>query len=258
MSLPAASIVAALRRKLASLEATASPSRHARQAPRDDGALGFCAGAAVSRGALHEVAARRESELAHATGFILALAAHAAGERATLWIAEDMAVAENGALYGPALDNFGLAPERLVTVTVPRCRDVLWAMEEALRCRSVGAVIGEVRSVNRNIGLTATRRLSLAAGRHGACALLMRASPGIESSAASTRWIVGAAPSALRARGVGPPAIHVRLVRNRRGNLGSWMLEWNCADQRFNIMSADREPLAEADRNRSHRAAARS
>jgi protein ImuA len=163
-----------------------------------------------------------------------------------------MALAESGTLYGPGLEEAGLAPERLVTVAAARERELLWAMEEALRCRSVGAVIGETRSTL--IDAVATRRLALAAADSGALALLMRTAPMGEPSAAATRWVVGAAPSspssergeALRPTatrfasqtdlplpgggerlGLGPPRLTVHLVRNRRGHLGSWTLEWN-------------------------------
>ena len=57
MSLPTANNLAALRRRLAALEAVPSLAR--------------------LRGALHEVAARAESDMAAASGFTLALAASA-------------------------------------------------------------------------------------------------------------------------------------------------------------------------------------
>ena len=86
-------------------------------------------------------------------------------------------------------------------------------MEEALRCRAVGAVIGELR--DSAIITVALRRLSLAAAESGALALLLRAAPPADASTAATRWIVGAAPNARFA---------VELVRNRRGPLGAWIL----------------------------------
>ena len=95
--------------------------------------------------------------------------------RFLLWIAEDMALNESGAPYGPGLDTFTLAPERLLTVAVGHRRDLMWAMEEALRCRAVGAVIGEVR--HGALDAVGVRRLSLAATQSGALALLLRASP---------------------------------------------------------------------------------
>ena len=124
--------------------------------PAIDGVLG----GGLSCGALHEIAAARETETAAATGFALALAAlktspSRRGARALpdlsaigpddgcgrnddgavsarvpgrylLWIVEDLALVENGAPYGPGLDAAGIAPERLITVAaVARARRVV-------------------------------------------------------------------------------------------------------------------------------------
>src|SRR6266571_3156344 len=94
--------------------------------PTLDAALG----GGLSAGALHEIAAAREAEIPAATGFALILAARNRGP--VVWIAEDMALAENGAPYGAGLEDLGLAPERLIAVRAAKSRDVLWAMEEAL------------------------------------------------------------------------------------------------------------------------------
>jgi protein ImuA len=229
-------------------------------------------------GALHEIAAAHETETAAATGFALALAARqalpscesaartgasAVSTRITgrylLWIAEDFSLAENGAPYGPGLDGAGIAPERLITVTAARDRDVLWAMEEALRCRAVGVVIGEMRS--RGIDRVMTRRLALAAAAGDTLGLLLRTTPHDEPSAAATRWIIGTAPSFPRAgggdercHGLGPPRLTARLVRNRRGHLGAWIVEWNSVEQRFELATHS-EPLAGTASDRPHRAA---
>ena len=173
---------------------------------------------------------------------------------AVLWVAEDMGLRESGQPYGLGLDEIGLQPERLVTVAAARMRDVLWAMEEALRCKALGAVIGEVREA-RGLDDVAARRLSLAANAGGALALLMLARPSAHMSPAATRWVVGAAPSAPDRHGIGPPRIRVDLVRNRLGRLGTWMLEWSCVDQRFHLASAHPEPLAPAVIDRPDQAA---
>ena len=208
----------------------------------------------LARAALHEIAAARESAMAAATGFALALASRIGNVRAVLWIAEDFGLSENGAPYGPGLDDLDLAPERLVTVAAAKSRDVLWAMEEALRCRAVGAVVGEVRT--DRLDLHASRRLSLAAGRRGAFAFLLRTAPGAEASAAVTRWVVDAAPSSVNAAGPGPPRLSVHLTRNRRGPVGSWVVEWNHVEQRFGLAASLPQPVADAAGNRPHRAAA--
>jgi protein ImuA len=279
--------------------------------PLIDGILG----GGLGWGALHEIAAVRETELTATTGFALALTARAAlasaasgqrgnsisaraghspevgssaraalasaasGQRGnsisaraghspevgssarsnargreTIWIAEDLSLAENGAAYGPGLPEIGIAPERLLTVTAARGRDVLWAMEEALRCRAVGVVIGELRG--RDIDTVATRRLSLAAAAGNTLGLILRAAPDDAPSAAATRWIIGAA-SSLCARGsersdVGQPRLAAHLIRNRRGHLGAWIVEWNSVEQRFELATHS-EPVAGAAGNRSLR-----
>jgi len=270
-----------LRRQLGALEA---PGGHAGECcallalgnPAIDGALGGGLGSS----ALHEIAAAREAEVAAASIFALALAARKTSRRRAppaiansckarehdgaisvpasglnvIWIAEDLSLVENGALYGPALDGIGIAPERLITVAAARTREVLWAMEEALRCRAVSMVIGEMRP--RGIDQVATRRLALAAAAGSALGLILYTAPDDAPSAAVTRWVIGAASSlnAERGHGIGPPRLLARLVRNRRGPLGTWIVEWNSVEQRFELATHS-EPVAGAAFDRPHRTA---
>lgn len=244
-----------LRQHLARLEKPAhigdGPSVLPLGIPAVDGVLG----GGLARGALHEIAAMNEACMPAATGFALGLAAHATspkhnGNKHLVWIAEDMALAESGVPYGPGLGAFGLAPQCLVTVSVAHRPDLMGAMEEALRCRAVGAVIGEVRT--GALDAVAVRRLSLAAGEGGAVALLLRAQPSHDASTASTRWTVQAAPSERTAFGPGAPRFAVHLTRNRRGPAASWILEWRNPDERF-VLAAHAEPVAAPLRHRPHR-----
>jgi protein ImuA len=235
----------ALRQAIRAGESVGLPS-DAGAIPLGIAAIDTALAGGLAGGALHEIAAPRETDMAAASGFAFALAAGL--RQPVLWITEDMALAESGAPHAPGLDAIGLAPERLLTVAAPKSRDVLWAMEEALRCRAVGAVIGEIRG---HVDLVATRRLSLAAGHGGALALLLRTAPSEEFSAAATRWIVGGAPSLPSPHGVGPPRFSARLVRNRRGQLGSWMLE--LTSHGF-VLAAHSEPVALPAADRPHRA----
>jgi protein ImuA len=252
---PGRPLIERLRQQLNAVEAATGLGERAAALrlgiPLIDGILG----GGLGGGSLHEVAAARETATGAATGFALAVAARSNGAatagRCALWIAEDLSLAENGAPYGPGLDGAGLAPERLITVAAARGREVLWAMEEALRCRAVGVVIGELRA--RDVDQVAARRLSLAAAAGGTLGIVLRTAPDDSPSAAATRWIIGAAPSAER-RGIGPPRLAVRLVRNRRGHLGAWIVEWNSVEQRLEL-ATDPEPVARAALDRSHRAA---
>jgi protein ImuA len=146
----------------------------------------------------------------------------------------------------------GVAPQRLITVIAARGHDVLWAMEEALRCRAVGTVIGELRT--RTIDHVASRRLALAAAAGNTLGLLLRPAPEDDASAAATRWVVGAAASGPSPHGVGPPRLAVRLARNRRGHLGSWIVEWDSVEQRF-ALATHSEPVVRQACDRPHRSA---
>jgi protein ImuA len=256
-----ATLIDRLRRKLNAAEAATGLATCAAPLALGIPLIDAVLGGGLSRGALHEIAATRESETAAATSFALALAVRCNGSapagRGVLWIAEDLSLAENGAPYGPGLDEAGSAPERLVMVAAAHGRDVLWAMEEALRCRAVGVVIGELRA--RGIDPVATRRLSLAAAAGDTLGLILRIAPDDEPSAAATRWIIGAAPSSPlsgdeRFHGIGPPRLAARLVRNRRGHLGAWIVEWNSVEQRLELATHS-EPVAGAAFDRPHRPA---
>jgi protein ImuA len=212
-------------------------------------AIDTALGGGFMRGALHEISAPGEAHLAAAAGFTLGLAIVSAPSPHVFWIAEDMALAENGVPHGAGLDAFGLAPERLVRVSAAHRRKLLWAMEEALRCRAVDVVIGEMRA--GGIDSVAVRRLSLAASDSGTLALLLRATPSNDASTAATRWIVGGA-SSLTAHGPGAPRFNAQLIRNRRGPVGSWTLEWISSNERF-ILATHTQPLVTPAFNRPHR-----
>jgi protein ImuA len=233
-------MIAQLRQKLQALQKPAGIDSDPGCRPLGIVAIDGALGGGLARGALHEIAAAGEAHLAAAAGFALAVSSPRAS-KSTVWIAEDMAHAESGVPYGPGLEAFGLAAERLLTVAAARTRDLLWAMEEALRCRAVGAVIGELR--HGEIDSVAVRRLSLAAAESGALALLLRASPPHDASTAATRWIVGAAPDASFA---------VELTRNRRGPLGAWTLQWSDEDERF-VLATPAQPVAAPAADRPHR-----
>jgi protein ImuA len=229
------------------------------------GAIDAALGGGLACSTVHELAAARETEIAAATAFALAVTTLSMRQscrlgstgRVALWITEELSLCENGVPYGPGLEETGIPPERLITVAAPRLRDALWVTEEALRCRAVGAVISELSA--RAVEPTVTRRLSLAAAAGHTLGLFLRPQPDNEPGAFATRWIVGAAASlhsspSQRYGGIGPPRLAIRLVRNRRGHLGAWIVEWNSVEQRFEL-ATNSEPVAGAIIDRPNRAA---
>jgi protein ImuA len=194
-------------------------------------------GGGLTCSALHELAPAAPAHLAAASGFAMALAALSGRERGeTLWIAADFAACEAGGPYGPGLDLFGLASARLVVLRVPRATDVLWAMEEALRCGALASVVAELTGEGADADLTATRRLALAAreGKGSCLGLLLRQGFPSMPSAAATRWRIAAAPSQPdRFGGIGRAAFDLDLVKNRRGPTGRWTITWNHHEHAF-------------------------
>ncbi|MFY9698601.1 MAG: hypothetical protein WAK34_09845, partial [Rhodoplanes sp.] len=167
--------------------------------------------------------------------------------RAVLWIEPEAAEFEGGALYGPGLELLGLPMARVIGLRVAHERDGAWAMEEALRCRAIAAVVGEFARATSTLDLTMLRRLALAAGEGGGLGLLLRHYACPLPSTAMTRSEIAAAPGARDAfGGLGRPAVVLSLVRNRRGPTGRWLLSWDCHERAFHSvpLSLDLAPAA--------------
>jgi protein ImuA len=215
-----------------------------------DGALGR----GLMRGAIHELLPRTAQDMASAAGFAFGLAARAQTPGAhTLYIQHDFTQIETGRPYLPGLKLIGADTAALIYLHVPRAEDVLWAMGEALKCRGFSAVIAEFPPETRVLDLTMTRRLALAAQEGLGFGLILRHSSGIEPNAATTRWLVGSAPSVPdRFGGIGPPNFHLDLVKNRFGPCAQWRVEWQSHDRTFAIPSLSRG-LARTFGDRPHR-----
>lgn len=223
-----------LRRTLAEIDPSNAPRlpERARLLSFGAGPIDASLGGGLAGGALHEFAPAAPVHLAAATGFATALAARAGGQM--LWIATDYAAREGGGAYGPGLDRHGFPASRLLMLRVPHPVDVLWAMEEALRCRAIGSVIAELTGAGADADLTATRRLTLAARAGSGFGFLLRHGATVMPSAAATRWIVAAAPSRPDVYGgLGRTTFDLSLIKNRRGPSGRWNLTWDHHERTF-------------------------
>ena len=210
-------------------------------------------GGGLALGCLHELAPATPLHLGAAAGFAVMLAARAATRKHTLWIQPDFAGTEAGMLYGPGLAALGLPMQRLIVLRVARPADALWAMEEGLKSCMLSCVIAELTEDGAAADLTATRRLALAARDGGGLGFLMRHRVSPEPSAAATRWDIAAAASTPDAfGGLGRAAFTLSLVKNRRGPLGRWTIEWDHHERSFSPLSL---ALAETPLHRPDRAA---
>jgi protein ImuA len=206
---------------------------------------------------LHEVTPDGMGDRGSAIGFTLALAARAHNPgKALFWITTDFAALEAGETYGLGCDLAGVAARDLVVVKAARPIDALWAMEEALKCRALSAVVAELPNDAPLADLTATRRLTLAAREGGAFGFLLRHRASALTSSAETRWRVAAAPALPdRFGGLGRASFSLTLHKNRRGPTGHWPIAWNHHERAFEALSLG---VAAAAPDRQDRAPLRS
>ena len=127
----------------------------------------------LARGAVHEVFAEGRHSAA-ATGFIAGLAQRVGKDRPLLWVRQDFAARESGALSMRGWRELGLDPCLLVTVHAPDVESALRTAADALACDALGAVVMEIWGETRLLDLVASRRLTLAARASGVTGLLLR------------------------------------------------------------------------------------
>lgn len=183
---------------------------------------GRLADAGLRLDALHEVSSRGSGwgDDAAAVLFVAGIAARTQGE--VLW------VVRSHDLFAPGLYQAGLAPARVIYAEARDDAELLALLEEGLKHRGLGAVVGEARRMQ----MAQARRLQLAAEGGGTVALLLRrpgrndADPLAAPSAAVTRWRVTHAPSApVPWDGLGRACWHVECVRQRGGDRFELMVE---------------------------------
>src|SRR6195952_3917215 len=204
-------------------------------------------------GAVHEVFAEGRHSAA-ATGFIAGLAGRATARRPLVWVRQDFTQIESGAVSMSGLAELGLDPRLLVTVRAADVETALRTSADALACDALGAVVMEIWGETRQLDLVASRKLTLAARMSGGTGLLLRLAAAPVPSTAETRWIVRAAHSPPRHEAWGAPMLDTKLVRNRHGPNGHWIMEWKCDECLFRETPAHPQPVAAEPADRPHQA----
>ncbi|MDR7103116.1 hypothetical protein [Croceicoccus sp. BE223] len=146
-------------------------------------------------------------------------------ERPFLWVQDGKALKMGGRPYLPGLPRD--LRHRCVHVKTRNAAEALFALEEGIRCRDLAFVIGEIAGNPREIDFTATRRLVLAAERHGVPLWLVRLDARRDLGAARMRWEAASAPSApssWNAQAPGLPRWRAELFRARGTRPGTWWI----------------------------------
>lgn len=176
-------------------------------------------------GAVHEFLSAGMEQAAATSGFMAGLLAPLMGDKGVaLWVSAARR------LFPPALQGFGISPHRFIFLDLKKERDVLWAMEEALKCGALAAVVGEVGEMS----FTASRRLQLAVEQSRVTGFVLRhAKRNVGTTACVSRWRITPVASEPDAGlpGLGFPQWQVELLRMRNGKTGVWNIRWE--DNKF-------------------------
>lgn len=177
-------------------------------------------GGTFPEGAIHEFVSSTEACAAAANGFLASLLGTLMKKGGIcLW------VSVGRRLFPPALKFFGVEPHRVIFIDVRREKDALWVLEQALKCKSLAAVVAELR----NISFAESRRLQLAVETSRTTGFLHRQQlHSANTLACVSRWKIR--PLASRTDdelpGVGFSCLEVELEKIRNGRPGIWQFEW--------------------------------
>lgn len=176
-------------------------------------------------GCVHEFLCGPPEDAAAASGFIAGLLSSLMASSGTvLWISASRM------LFPPALKYFGVDPDRFIFVDLQKEKDIMWAMDEALKCGALTAVVGETQEIS----FTASRRLQLAVEQSQVTGFVLRRNlRQVNTTACVARWKISplASEPVDGLPGIGFPSWKVELLRVRNGKPGAWEVRWE--DGRF-------------------------
>jgi len=173
------------------------------------------------KNAIHEFICVEPEHSAACDGFIAGLLSKFMKDGpACVW------VSTSRKLFPMSLSLFNVDTERIIFVDVSCEKDVLWVMEEALKCEGLAAVVAELNSLS----LTESRRLQLTVEKTGVTGFILRKDVRKAlTNVAAARWKITPLPSETEdgMPGIGFPRWNVELSKVRHGNPGNWVLEWS-------------------------------
>jgi len=106
------------------------------------------------QGAVHELFCTGLEDSAATSGFIAAVVSALMKTGApSVWISASKNI------FPPALSQFKIDPHKVIFIQAQKAKEILWTIEETLKCDAIAAVVGEVGEIS----FTESRRLQLVA-----------------------------------------------------------------------------------------------
>ncbi len=169
--------------------------------------------------ALHEFFCFGNEDVAASIAFIIGLLSSRRNKSGvTVWISSTQKI------FPPALKWFGIQPHEVLFLHIKKENDVAWAIQEAIGCASLSAVVAEMPELN----ITTSRRFQLAIEDAGVGCFILRNNPKNLLTTAVSRWHIQPLHSKIENDfpGVGHPCWQVKLLKVRNGQTGNWEVEW--------------------------------
>jgi protein ImuA len=171
-------------------------------------------------GAVHEFIATGQESTASTIGFINGLISPLIDNgKVVLWVGTSRSI------YPSALPYFRVQPHQFIFIHLKKQEDVLWTINEALKCSALALVIGELD----DLSFTMSRRFQLAVEQSKVTGFILRKrNHKVSTTACVSRWRITSLPSEISngLPGVGLPSWKVELLRVRNGEPGCWNIYW--------------------------------
>lgn len=209
-----------LRAKIMEMEGFSSPTQTTTSSLDLGAILPAFPGGKFPLGTIHEFISLHPADAASTNGFIAALLSALVRKGGfCLW------VSNRRSIFPPGLKRFGLEPDQVIFIDLKREKDVLWTIEQGLKCSTLSVVVGELQEIS----FTESQRLQLAVEQSKVTGLLHRHNPKYQHAlACSTRWQIVSLGSELpdRMPGVGFPTWQIALLKVKNGKPGEWKACW--------------------------------
>src|SRR6478736_9644066 len=170
---------------------------------------------------IHEFLTQSAEDIATTSGFISCLLSSLMNNGGvSAWIGSSQKI------FPSALKFFNVEPDKIIFIDTKNPKELLWLIEETLKCEGLAAVIGEVAEVT----FTESRRLQLAVEQSRVTGLLIRNnSRNMNVNACTARWKISSNPSIITddIPGIGFPAWNIELLKIRNGKPGTWQMQWS-------------------------------
>lgn len=172
-------------------------------------------------GTIHEFISEKPEHRACTSAFISGVLTKLNNQNGVyIWIAKQKQ------LFPVGLRKFGIQPHQIIFINLVKPKDILWATEEALKCKSLSGVISELEDIT----FAQSQRLQLTVEKSKVTGFILRTQTDrINATACAARWQIKPLTSENKERlpGVGFAKWQVDLLKVRNGNTASCIITYH-------------------------------